>query len=317
MRTFVCPEAKEEKRNGPPEREVRRAQGGDETVGVRTACCFRKKATAGFSKEGGAFSPATCSITTTLESLMFDTWASYESTRAFVTSSFLWQRRGSDFQTATLAAWQPSNRLHITLRHLRAATIQSSRRHERPSISTGRTTPLSLATLPTRPIRVRPTQSEHSGQRIDACERLSPPRPNSSRDDENHPISGRSPPRKGHPREKMPLSPTNATADESPSQGHRRVALRVQSPGVFLQLRPQPAKKRRLPDQPALSFLSFANAFLALFAQGSSRTTSGAVRTCERLFGKARPPRSGSPSRSGRSPTPADACPRPRAHLTW
>ena len=103
---------------------------------------------------------------------MFDTWASYESTRAFVTSSFLWQRRGSDFQTATLAAWQPSNRLHITLRHLRAATIQSSRRHERPSISTGRTTPLSLAILPTRPRRVRPTQSEHSGQRIDACERL-------------------------------------------------------------------------------------------------------------------------------------------------
>lgn len=92
---------------------------------------------------------------------MFDTWASYESTRAFVTSSFLWQRRGSDFQTATLAAWQPSNRLHITLRHLRAATIQSSRRHERPSISTGRTTPPSLAILSTRPIRVRPTQSEH------------------------------------------------------------------------------------------------------------------------------------------------------------
>lgn len=125
---------------------------------------------------------------------MFDTWASYESTRAFVTSSFLWQRRGSDFQTAALAAWQPSNRPHITLRHLRAATIQSSRRHERPSISTGRTTPLSLAILPTRPIRVRPTQSERSGQRIDACERLSPPRSNSSRDDENHPISGRSPP---------------------------------------------------------------------------------------------------------------------------
>ena len=97
MRTFVCPEAKEEKRNGPPEREVRRAQGGDETVGVRTACCFRKKATAGISKEGGTFSPATCSIITTLESLMFGTWASYESTRAFVTSSFLWQRRGSDF----------------------------------------------------------------------------------------------------------------------------------------------------------------------------------------------------------------------------
>lgn len=242
---------------------------------------------------------------------MFGTWASYESTRAFVTSSFLWRRRGSDFQTAALAAWQPSNRFHITLRHLRAATIQSSRRHERPSISTGRTTPLSLAILPTRPIRVRPTQSEHSGQRIDACARLSPPRSNSSRDDENHPISVRSPPRKGHPREKMPLSPANAAADASPNQGHRGIALRVQSLGTFLQLRPQPTKKRRSPDQPALSFLSFANAFLALFARGSSRTTSGAVRTCERLFGKARPPWSGNSSRSGRSPTPADACPRP------
>lgn len=168
--------------------------------------------------------------------------------------------------------------------------------------------PPSLAILPTRPIRVRPTQSERSGQRIDACERLSPPRSNSSRDDENHPISGRSPPRKGHPREKMPLSPTKATADASPNQGHRGVALRVQSLGAFLQLRPpQPTKKRRSPDQPALSFLSFANAFLALFAQGSSRTTSGAVHTCERLFGKARPPRLGSPSRSGRSPAPVDA----------
>ncbi len=238
---------------------------------------------------------------------MFGTWASYESTRAFVTSSFLWQRRGSDFQTAALAAWQPSNRFHITLRHLRAATIQSSRRHERPSISTGRTTPLSLAILPTRPIRVRPTQSEHSGQRIDACARLSPPRSNSSRDDENHPISGRSPPRKGHPREKMPLSPANAAADASPNQGHRGIALRVQSLGTFLQLRPQPTKKRRSPDQPALSFLSFANAFLALFARGSSRITSGAVRTCERLFGKARPLWSGNSSRSGRSPAPAGA----------
>ena len=189
--------------------------------------------------------------------------------------------------------------------------MQSSRRHERPSTSTGRTTPPSLAILPTRPIRVRPTQSEHSGQRIDACARLSPPRSNSSRDDENHPISGRSPPRKGHPREKMPLSPANAAADASPNQGHRGIALRVQSLGTFLQLRPQPTKKRRSPDQPALSFLSFANAFLALFARGSSRTTSGAVRTCERIAGKARPPWSGSPSHSGRSPTPADACPRP------
>ena len=173
---------------------------------------------------------------------MFDTWASYESTRAFVTSSFLWQRRGSDFQTATLAAWQPSNRLHITLRHLRAATIQSSRRHERPSISTGRTTPLSLAILPTRPIRVRPTQSEHGGQRIDACERLSPSRSNSSQDDENHPISGRSPPRKGHPREKMHYPQPRQPQTHPPNQGHRGIALRVQSLGAFLQLRPQPTK---------------------------------------------------------------------------
>ena len=135
---------------------------------------------------------------------MFDTWASYESTRAFVTSSFLWQRRGSDFQTAALAGWQ-------------------------------------------------------------------------------------------------------AIASTYPRQGHRGIALRVQSLGAFLQLRPQPTKKRRPPDQPALSFLSFANAFLALFAQGSSRITSGAVRTCERLFGKARPLWSGNSSRSGRSPAPAGA----------
>lgn len=70
---------------------------------------------------------------------------------------------------------------------------------------------------------------------------------------------------------------------------------------------PQPTKKRRSPDQPALSFLSFANAFLALFARGSSRTTSGAVRTCERIVGKARPPWSGNLSRSGRSPAGAGA----------
>lgn len=187
-------------------------------------------------------------------------------------------------------------------RHLRAATMQSSRRHERTSISTGRTTPPSLAILSTRPIRVRPTQSEHSGRRIDACERLSPPRSNSSRDDENCPISGRSPPRKRHLREKMPLSPAKAT------EGSHCASSRWAPSCSFA---PQPTKKRRSPDQPALSFLSFANAFLALFARGSSRITSGAVHTCERIVGKARPPRSGNLSRSGRSPTPADACPRP------
>ena len=125
MRTFVCPEAKEEKRNGPPEREVRRAQGGDETVGVRTACCFRKKATAGFSKEGESFSPATCSITTTLESLMFDTWASYESTRAFVTSSFL------------LATLGPARRAGVCVASFRSLNHRTSaRRTEGPSTHT-------------------------------------------------------------------------------------------------------------------------------------------------------------------------------------
>lgn len=107
----------------------------------------------------------------------------------------------------------------------------------------------------------------------------------------------------GLPLEKVILAKDAAI----PNQGHRGIALRVQSPGAFLRLRPQPTKKRRSPDQPALSFLSFANAFLALFAWGSSRTTSGAVRTCERLFGKTRPPWSGSPSRSGRSPASAGA----------
>ena len=125
MRTFVCPEAKEEKRNGPPEREVRRAQGGDETVGVRTACCFRKKATAGFSKEGGTFSPATCSIITTLESLMFDTWASCESTRAFVTSSFL------------LATLGPARRAGVCVASFRSLNHRTSaRRTEGPSTHT-------------------------------------------------------------------------------------------------------------------------------------------------------------------------------------
>lgn len=125
MRTFVCPEAKEGKRNGPPEREVRRAQGGDETVGVRTACCFRKKATAGFSKEGGTFASAACSITTTLESLMFDTWASYESTRAFVTSSFL------------LATLGPARRAGVCVASFRSLDHRTSaRRTEGPSTHT-------------------------------------------------------------------------------------------------------------------------------------------------------------------------------------
>ena len=105
----------------------------------------------------------------------------------------------------------------------------------------------------------------------------------------------------------MPLSPTKATADASPQPRPPRGRTTRPVAGRLLEASPPANKKRRSPEQPALSFLSFANAFLALFARGSSRITSGAVRTCERLFGKARPPRSGSPSRSGRSPAPVDA----------
>lgn len=141
---------------------------------------------------------------------MFDTWASYESTRAFVTSSFLWQRRGSNFRTAALAAWQPSNRFHTPQAPTGSNDAIQQKARAAFYFNWADDTPF-VGNLVNTPIRVRPAQSEHSGQRIDACERLSPPRSNSSRDDENHPISGRSPPRKGHPREKMPLSPTKAT----------------------------------------------------------------------------------------------------------
>lgn len=98
-----------------------------------------------------------------------------------------------------------------------------------------------------------------------------------------------------------------------PNQGHRRRIPRPRPPrgrtarpvaGRLLEASPPTNKQRRSPEQPALSFLSFANAFLALFARGSSRTTSGTVRTCERIVGKARPPWSGIPSHSGRSPPP-------------
>lgn len=172
---------------------------------------------------------------------MFDTWASYESTRAFVTSSFLWQRRGSDFPL---------------LARILSEMMKTTR---------------FLAGLP----------SKRSSSQKDAT---------------------------------------------IPNQGNRRRILQPRPPrgrtarpvaGRLLESSPPTNKKRRSPEQPALSFLSFANAFLALFARGSSRTTSGTVRTCERIVGKARPPWSGNLSRSGRSPTPADACPRPRAHLTW
>ena len=166
---------------------------------------------------------------------MFDTWASYESTRAFVTSSFLWQRRGSDFPL--LARILPE--MMKTTRFLAGLPLEN----------------VILAKDATIP---------NQGRR----RRIPQPRP-----------------------------PRGRTA--------RPVA------GRLLEASPPTNKKRRSPEQPALSFLSFANAFLALFARGSSRTTFGAVRTCERIAGKARPPWSGSPSRSGRSPTPADACPRP------
>lgn len=69
---------------------------------------------------GGTFSPAACSITTTLEPLMFDTWASYESTRAFVTSSFL------------LAAPRPTQSARASARlRFAAATIGQARGAQR------------------------------------------------------------------------------------------------------------------------------------------------------------------------------------------
>ena len=160
---------------------------------------------------------------------MFDTWASYESTRAFVTSSFLWQQRGSDFPLLT---------------------------------------------------RVLPEMMKTT--RFLAY---------------------------------LPLENVILAKDAAiPNQGHRRRIPRPRPPrgrtarpvaGRLLEASPPTNKQRRSPEQPALSFLSFANAFLALFARGSSRTTSGTVRTCERIVGKARPPWSGIPSHSGRSPPPA------------
>ena len=153
---------------------------------------------------------------------MFDTWASYESTRAFVTSSFLWQRRGSDFPLLT---------------RILPEMMKTTR---------------FLAGLPL--------------EKVILAKRCHYPQPRPPRGRTARPVAGR-----------------------------------------LLEASPPTNKKRRSPEQPALSFLSFATAFLALFARGSSRITSGAVRTCERLFGKARPPRSGSPSRSGRSPAPVDA----------
>ena len=160
---------------------------------------------------------------------MFDTWASYESTRAFVTSSFLWQRRGSDFPL---------------LARILPEMMKTTR---------------FLAGLPL--------------EKVILAKRCHYPQPRPPRGRAARPVAGR-----------------------------------------LLEASPPTNKKRRSPEQPALSFLSFANAFLALFARGSSHTTSGAVRTCERLFGKARPPWSGNLSRSGRSP--ADACPRPQTHPT-
>ena len=121
--------------------------------------------------------------------------------------------------------------------------------------------------------------------------------------------------RRHYPQPRPPQThpPTKATVGSHCASSRRVPSYSfAQNQTHYLSYKP---KKRRSPDQPALSFLSFANAFLALFARGSSRIASGAVRTCERLFGKARPPWSGSPSHSGRSH--ADACPRPRTHLTW
>ena len=180
MRTFVCPEAKKEKRtarrkgrSGGPKEGIRRS-------GLGPPAAFERRQLQD-SRRRGAFSPAVCSITTTLESLMFDTWASYESTRAFVTSSFLWQRRGSDFPL--LARILP--KMMKTTRFLAGL-------------------PLEKAIL---------------------AKRCHYPQPRPPRDRTARPVAGR-----------------------------------------LLAASPPTNKKRRSPEQPALSFLSFANAFLALFA---------------------------------------------------
>lgn len=124
MRTFVCPEAKEEKRtarrkgrSGGPKEGIRRS-------GLGPSAAFKRRQLQD-SRRMGAFSPAVCSITTTLESLMFDTWASYESTRAFVTSSFL------------LATLGPARRAGVCVASFRSRDHRTSaRRTEGPSTHT-------------------------------------------------------------------------------------------------------------------------------------------------------------------------------------
>ena len=73
--------ARRKGRSGGPKEGIRRS-------GLGPPAAFERRQLQG-SRRRGTFSPAACSIPTTLEPLMFDTWASYESTRAFVTSSFL------------------------------------------------------------------------------------------------------------------------------------------------------------------------------------------------------------------------------------
>lgn len=125
MRTFVCPEAKEEKRtarrkgrSGGPKEGIRRS-------GLGPPAAFERRQLQDSRRKGGTFSSAACSITTTLESLMFDTWASYESTRAFVTSSFL------------LATLGPARRAGVCVASFRSLDHRTSaRRTEGPSTHT-------------------------------------------------------------------------------------------------------------------------------------------------------------------------------------
>ncbi len=198
---------------------------------------------------------------------MFDTWASYESTRAFCyefVSLAAARERLPNSNTSSLATKQPPP--HNTQAPTGSNdTIQQKARTA--FYFNWADDALSLAILSTRPIRVRPTQSEHSGQRIDACERLSPPRSNSSQDDENHPISGRSPPRKGHPREKDVTIPNQGNRRRIPQPRPPRGRTARPVAGRLLEASPPTNKKRRSPEQPALSFLSFANAFLVSFAR--------------------------------------------------
>ena len=110
--------ARRKGRSDGPKEGIRRS-------GLGPPAAFERRQLQDSRRRGGTFSSAACSITTTLESLMFDTWASYESTRAFVTSSFL------------LATLGPARRAGVCVASFRSRDHRTSaRRTEGPSTHT-------------------------------------------------------------------------------------------------------------------------------------------------------------------------------------